>query len=325
MGLQDSSLQSSWVVTAEYAGLRLDAFLRAQLPFLSRSELGTALQQRLFLLNGGRARKGNRLVVGDTIRFVGPAAWLSSGPIPNPQLIVTIVYEDSHILALNKPAGMNSHGFSGREADSVANFVLARWPQLSSIGVSRWQPGLVHRLDRETSGLLLLAKTQAAFDDLCRQFRGRAVKKRYLALVWGSLMRSGSIDFPLAHDAKDNRKMQALITPSRRPAERKAWPALTRFRTRWESGGLTLLELEMQTGVTHQLRAHLAAIDHPIVADRLYGQAGRPSFELSRHFLHAAELQFVHPESKQPIMLKAPLPEELSRVLTRLKMIADAE
>jgi len=319
MVLQDSISERCWVVSAGSAGLRLDAFLRAQLPFLSRSELAGALRERYFSVNGRRARKGDRLADGDAVRFAGPPAWLSPVPIPNPQLAVPIVHEDLHLVALNKPAGMNCHSFSGRDVDSLANFLLARWPELSGIGKSRWEPGLVHRLDYETSGLILVAKTQSAFDDLCRQFRRRAVKKKYLALVWGSTARRGEIDFALAHDFKDERRMRVVVASDHRA--RKVWPALTRFRKVCEQRGLSFLELEMQTGVTHQLRVHLAAIDCPIVGDRLYGADRLETFGLRWHFLHAAELQFTHPGAKSPLTLKAPLPEELSAVLARLNMI----
>ena len=320
MVLQDTSLQRSWVVTADCAGLRLDAFLRAPLPFLSRRELEEAMREQYFSLNGRRARKGDRVMEGDVVQFNGPVEWLSPTPIPNPRLAVPVIYEDAQLLALNKSAGMDCHGFSGRDDDSLANFLLARWPELSGIGKSRWEPGLVHRLDRETSGVVLVAKTQAAFADLCRQFRRRAVKKKYLALVWGNVDEEGTISFPLAHDSKDERKMQAIVVPGHRAPKDKVWPALTHYRKVCEQRGLSFLELEMETGVTHQLRAHLAAIDHPIVGDALYGAAGRETLGLRRHFLHAKELRMTHPVSRRSVKLEAPLPDELAAVLARLKI-----
>jgi len=320
MVLQDSSFERSWAVPTDCAGLRVDAFLRAQLPFLSRRELEEALCEQYFSVNGRRVRKGDRVVEGDVVQFTGPVAWLSPAPIANPRLVVPVLHEDRYLLALNKPAGMNCHGFSGRDNDSLANFLLARWPELSGIGKSRWEPGLVHRLDRETSGVVLIAKTPAAFADLCRQFRRRAVKKNYLALVWGSTPRRGEIDFPLTHDSKDERKMQAIVVPGRRAPKPKVWPALTHYRKICEQRGFSFLELEMETGVTHQLRAHLAAIDHPIVGDALYGAEGRETLGLRRHFLHAKELRLMHPVSRSFVKLEAPLPDELAAVIARLKM-----
>jgi 23S rRNA pseudouridine1911/1915/1917 synthase len=320
MVLQGSSSQPQWTVTAGCAGRRLDAFLRVHLPFLSRSELESALRERFFSINGRQARKGDRVADGDTVQFTGPGAWLSPAPIPNPGLAVPLVHEDIHLLALNKPAGMNCHSFSGREDDSLANFLLAQWPELAGIGKSRWEPGLVHRLDYDTSGIILVARTRAAFDDLCRQFRRRTVGKKYLALVWGSTAQHGTIDFPLAHDPKDERKMQVVAASDERARKRRVWPALTHFKKVCERRRLSFLELEMQTGVTHQLRAHLSAIDHPIVGDRLYGTGREETFGLNRHFLHAAELRFAHPASKRSLTLTAPLPGELLAVLARLDM-----
>jgi 23S rRNA pseudouridine1911/1915/1917 synthase len=320
MVLQDTSLQRSWVVTADRAGLRLDAFLRAPLPFLSRRELEEAMREQYFSINGRRARKGDRVMEGDVVQFNGPVEWLSPTPIPNPRLAVPVIYEDAQLLALNKSAGMDCHGFSGRDDDSLVNFLLAHWPELSGIGKSRWEPGLVHRLDRETSGVVLVAKTQAAFADLRRQFRRRAVKKKYLALVWGNVDEEGTIAFPLAHDFKDERKMQAIVVPGHRAPKDKVWPALTHYRKVCERRGLSFLELEMETGVTHQIRAHLAAIDHPVVGDALYSVAGRETFGLRRHFLHAKELRMTHPVSRRSVKLEAPLPDELAAVLARLKM-----
>ncbi|HEY7558265.1 MAG TPA: RluA family pseudouridine synthase [Candidatus Binatia bacterium] len=322
MDLQDSAFERCWAVSADRAGSRVDAFLRAQLPFLSRREVEDALGERYFFVNGRRARKGDRVAKGDVVQFTGPAAWLFPAPIPNPRLAVPVLYEDGHLLALNKPAGIDCHGFSGRDDDSLANFLVARWPALSGIGKSRWEPGLVHRLDRETSGVVLIAKTQAAFDDLRRQFGRRAVKKTYLALVWGSTEAEGTISFSLAHDPDDKRKMQAMVAPGRRGPKRKVWPALTHYRKVGEGRGLSLLELEMKTGVTHQLRAHLAAVAHPILGDVLYGAGRQETFGLRRHFLHAAAMQFMHPASKSSLMLKAPLPAELSTVLVRLRLIS---
>jgi 23S rRNA pseudouridine1911/1915/1917 synthase len=230
------------------------------------------------------------------------------------------VHEDLHLLAFNKPAGMNCHSFSGRDDDSLTNYLLAHWPELSGIGKSRWEPGLVHRLDYDTSGIILVARTQSAFDDLCCQFRRRAVNKKYLALVWGATAQQGTIDFPLAHDPNDNRKMQVVAAPEARARKRRVWPALTHFRKLCKQCGLSLLELEMQTGVTHQLRAHLAAIGHPIVGDRLYGAGREETFGLQRHFLHAAELRFTHPGSKNSFTLTAPLPDDLLAVLDRFKI-----
>jgi 23S rRNA pseudouridine1911/1915/1917 synthase len=320
MVVQGSSLERSWSVSAGSAGLRLATFLRAQLPFLSRRELEAALSEQCFTVNGRRGRKGDRVASGDMVQFIGQTTWLSPGPIPNPRLVVPVLHEDADLLALDKPAGMDCHGLSGRDDETLANFLLAGWPELSGIGTNRWEPGLVHRLDRETSGLVLVAKTQAAFDDLRRQFRHRGVKKTYQALVWGRADEAGTIAFPLAHDPRDARKMRAIFSRAAPPAKKHIWRALTHYRKLGEQQGVSLLELDMESGVTHQLRAHLAAIAHPIVGDVLYGADAEETFGLRRHFLHAGELRFTHPGSKSLLQLQAPLPAELAAVLARLNM-----
>jgi 23S rRNA pseudouridine1911/1915/1917 synthase len=310
-----------WTVRADDAGSRLDAFLRAQLPFLSRRELDNALREGCFTTNGRPARKGARLAEGDLVQFNGPTARLFEAPVANLELPVPVIYEDSSLLALNKPSGMDCHGFSGMDGKTLANFLVAHWPELASVGKSRWEPGLVHRIDRDTSGLVLVAKNQAVFNKLRSQFRRRAVQKIYLALVWGSTPEKGSIHFPLAHDPRDRRKMRAaVITSGKSVPKHKIWPALTHYVKVGEKNSLSLLQLEMESGVTHQLRAHLALIGHPIVGDALYGSDDRQSFSLQRHFLHASELRLMHPVSNKALELEAPLPQELSAFLTGLKI-----
>ena len=142
--------------------------------------------------------------------FKGAEHWLLTAPVSQSQLRVPIVYEDDAVLVVDKPAGMATHGFSGRDQDTLANFLAAERPDLLMIGKSRWEPGLVHRLDRETSGLVLVAKTQAAFDDLRLQFRRRQVKKKYWALVWGIAEAEGAVAYPIAHDSRDKRRMRAI-------------------------------------------------------------------------------------------------------------------
>jgi 23S rRNA pseudouridine1911/1915/1917 synthase len=301
------------------AGSRLDAFLRAQLPFLSRRELQDALSEGCFTTNGRPARKGCRLAQGDVVRFSGPSATLSSAPIPNLQLRVPVIYEDASLLAFHKPAGMACHGFSGRDDETLANFLVAHWPELAKVGTNRWEPGLVHRIDRATSGLVLAAKTQLIFTAMRSQFRRRVVRKKYLALVSGFTAEAGTIASPLAHDPKDRRKMQ-VVTTGRIETERKLWPALTRYQKLGAQKGVSFLQLEMETGVTHQLRAHLASIGHCIVGDELYATDLQETFGLRRHFLHASELRFMHPVTRRVVHLEAPLPAELVGVLQRLNI-----
>ena len=304
----------SWLVPAKFAAARLDVFARHCLPHLSRRQIDKAIGEKLFLLHGRAGKKGDRLAAGDRLTFSGPAAWLAEEPPPAAELDIRIVYEDAAILALDKPAGVATHGFSARDNATLANFLLARWPELLNVGKSRWEPGLVHRLDVETSGLVLVAKTQAAFDRLRAQFRRRKICKTYWALVWGDAEPEGTIDFPLAHDPRDPRRMRA-VKQSRGVGRRRAWPALTRYRKLGAARGLSLLEIDMATGVTHQIRVHLAAIGHPILGDRLYAVKGKETFGLRRHFLHAKSLAFGHPDDGRVVKLESELPRELRDVL----------
>lgn len=318
MGEQANPVTQSWVVSPEHHELRLDAFVRRCLPHLSRRQIEKAIRSKSFSVASKASKKGDRLVSGDKLDFHGPASWLAAHPRPESELDVPVVYEDSSILIVNKPAGMPSHGFSARENGTLANFLLARWPALAHIGTSRWEPGLVHRIDRETSGLVLIAKTNAAFADLKFQFRHRQLKKIYWALVWGIACAEGLISFPLAHDRRRRSRMRVVQRAAR--TKEKSWKAVTRYRVLGRSRDLSLLEVDMETGVTHQIRAHLAAIGHPIVADALYGGARSETFGLERHFLHARSLTFHHPDSAKILVVNTELPDDLGKLLERLEI-----
>ena len=306
-----------WTVPAQSAPLRLDGFVRCALPHLSRRALDRAIGEKLFLINGRAGKKGDRLAAGDWVAFAGPVEWLAERPPPTERFNVPIIYEDDAILALDKPAGMASHGFSARDDATLTNFLLARWPGLYNVGKSRWEPGLVHRLDVETSGVILVAKTQSAFDSLRAQFRRREVSKTYWALAWGDTLDRGTIDIPLAHDGSDKRRMRAVM-PSASGKPARSWPALTHYRKIAAAHAMSLLEIIMATGVTHQIRVHLAAIGHPIIGDALYGAEGKEKFGLQRHFLHARALEFRHTESQRMVRLESEIPGDLTEVLARL-------
>jgi 23S rRNA pseudouridine1911/1915/1917 synthase len=310
----------SWTVPDGAAAVRLDAFVRRCLPHLSRRQVESAIQSKLFRINERIGKKGDKLSAGDVLTFSGQEHWFITAPAPQPKLQVSIVYEDASVLVVDKPAGMPTHGFSGRDDRTLANFLAAQRPDLLTVGKSRWEPGLVHRLDRDTSGLVLVAKTQSAFEQLVRQFRRREINKKYLALVWRSAPAEGSIAYPIGHDPRDARRMRALLDAVGNKARHKSREALTRFRKLREAGGLSLLEIDMETGVTHQIRVHLAAIGHPIVGDLLYGGERLESFGLKRHFLHASCLEFFHPENCRRTKADSKLPADLADVLTALRM-----
>lgn len=308
----------TWTLPAERGEIRLDAFVRECLPHLSRREIENAIRAKLFFVGRKTHKKGDRLRGGDELIYHGPASWLAANPLPDSALEVPVVYEDASILFVNKPAGMPTHGFSARDSGTLANFLLARRPKLVNIGTSRWEPGLVHRIDRETSGLVLVAKTEPAFANLKSQFRRRRVRKIYWALVWGVTSDDGVIALPLAHASRDRTRMRPVTRGAH--ARGRTWNALTRYRKLGQSRGVSLLEVDMETGVTHQIRVHLSAIGHPIVADPLYGASRSENLGLKRQFLHARSLTIVHPEGGRLLTVEAELPKEFDELLTRLKI-----
>jgi 23S rRNA pseudouridine1911/1915/1917 synthase len=306
----------TWRLPDAHEQIRLDAFVRQCLPHLSRRQIENAIRERLFSRGGKGLKKGDRLAPGDELVFCGSERLLAAKPLPNAEIEVPIVYEDSAILIVNKPAGMPTHGFSGRDHATLANFLLGRYPEIASVGKKRWEPGLIHRLDTETSGLLVVAKTQRGFAALQAQFRGRRVKKIYWALVRGLAPAEGVVEFPLAHDRRDKRRMRIA---SRETGER-SWKALTRYRRIGQSRRASLLEIDMETGVTHQIRVHLAAIGYPIIGDSLYGDGKMENFGLERQFLHARSLTLQHPDSGRWLTAEAELPDELAGLLNRLSL-----
>ena len=321
MSVQDSNEKVRWKTTAAEEGVRLETFVRHHLPHLTRRQSAKAIDENAFSVNGRRGKKGQRLKQGDLVIFHGAAHWLSNSPVAAKDGRISIAYEDAEIIVVDKPAGMATHGFSARDVDTLANRLITRWPELISVGKSRWEPGLLNRLDTETSGLVLVAKNQPAFENLREQFRRRRIIKKYIALVWGNPADSGSISLVLAHDSTDKSRMQ-VVDAFRADRQRlRSWQALTRFRKLANSGEMSLLEIFMETGVTHQIRVHLAAIGHPIVGDSLYASQRRPT-QLGRHFLHACHLELSHPASGVRIGVGSPMPSELTNFLERMEIVA---
>jgi 23S rRNA pseudouridine1911/1915/1917 synthase len=321
VAVQGCSQNLTWEISAAEEGDRLETFVRRRLPHLSRRQSAKAIDENAFLVNGRRPTKGQRLKQADLVIFQGAQHWLFDSPVAAVNGRVIITYEDAELIVVDKPAGIPTHGFSGRDVDTLANFLVAQWPELSSVGRSRWEPGLLNRLDTETSGLVLVAKNQPAFNHLREQFRRRRVTKKYMALVWGEAASSGSISLALAHDPNEKSRMQ-VVNEFRSDRQRpRSWRALTCFRELAGSGEMSLLEISMKTGVTHQIRVHLAAIGHAIVGDSLYGSENYRTI-LERHFLHASRLEFAHPTSGQSTVVESPLPTELNSFLERMKIVA---
>lgn len=290
------------------AGRRLDVFL-AEFLSVSRTRVQRAIADGEVRVNGQVRRPSYRLEPGDDIEGDIPAP-VTTDLVPE-DLPLTIRFEDEAILVLEKPAGQVVHPAAGVTHGTLANALAFHFGQ-PRLGGDALRPGLVHRLDRDTSGLMVVAKTDAALEHLAEQFRARTVEKRYVALVHGDLVGTGTIDAPIARDRKHRLKM-AVDAAGR--------PARSHYVVRQRFGPVTLLDIRIETGRTHQIRVHCAHIRHPVVGDSLYGLGRdrqlrdphqRQAVErLGRQFLHAARLAFVHPVSAQPMCFTSPLPPDL--------------
>jgi 23S rRNA pseudouridine1911/1915/1917 synthase len=308
-------MTSSFTVPAEARGRRLDRFLAAQLPAFSRAQIQRAIRDAGAQLDGKTIRRpGLRLRGGERLTVKLPeAAPATAEPEDIP---LDILYEDPDLIAVNKPAGLVVHAGAGRKRGTLVNALLHRYGRLSSLGAPL-RPGIVHRLDKPTSGVLVVARTDAAHRALVAQFQHREVEKRYLALAHGRLAgATGVIRLPVARDPLRRTRM----TTRRREGRQ----AQTDYRVLQSAPGFTLLEAFLRTGRTHQVRVHFSSLGHPLVGDTLYGAPrllrwdGKTAPTLARIFLHAQRLRFLHPLTQRPVEVSAPLPAELAELLDRL-------
>jgi 23S rRNA pseudouridine1911/1915/1917 synthase len=301
----------TYVVTPEDAGERLDKLV-ARAAGVSRQRAMALIEERRVRVDHRRLRKGDRAEPGAVIVIERPP---SEAPVPDAGQPLAVLHVDALLLALDKPAGENMHPLSAGETGTLANAVVARYPDVEGASDEVRCPGLVHRLDRETSGVVLWARTREAHAALRDQFTTRTVTKRYLALVDGLVEGEGELNVPLAHDPKNVAKM--LATPY--PAEAEALdarPALTRYRAVSHGPDATLVDIEIPTGVMHQIRAHFAFVGHPVIGDALYG--GRELPGLTRHLLHASSIAFQHPDGSGRVRIDAPLPEAFAAAMRTL-------
>jgi 23S rRNA pseudouridine1911/1915/1917 synthase len=309
------------IVAPEDSSERLDRYLAAQLPELSRTRLQELTEEGFVLVDGRAARPSHRVRPGETIEVeVRPRAPLIAEPEDIP---LEILYEDADVVVVNKPAGMSVHAGAGHSRGTLVNALLHRRKKLSSVG-GELRPGIVHRLDRGTSGALIVAKHDVAHAKLAEQFRLRRIEKTYLAFVHGKLTGgSGRIELPIARDPRRRVRM----TARRVAASRHAREARTDWRVLAHLDGFTLVEVDLRTGRTHQIRVHFSALHHPVVGDTLYGAPKNPRLGkqalplLQRNFLHAARVAFAQPATGERIVVRAPLPPDLRGYLMR---IADA-
>jgi 23S rRNA pseudouridine1911/1915/1917 synthase len=306
-------------VTDEYAGERLDRFLAAVLPGHSRSQIQRLIKEGLVQV-GPRAVRANASVrTGDTVVVDVPAPTAAEPAAED--IPLDIAYEDSHLIVVNKAAGMVVHPAAGHAGGTLVNALLHHVTDLSGIG-GELRPGIVHRLDRGTSGLIVVAKHDRAHESLARQFHDREVEKDYLALVWGVVQAGRRIEAPIGRDPVNRQKMSAR--------SRRARTAVTRITRVQHLKGVTLAQIAIHTGRTHQIRVHLSGIGHPIAGDVLYGGARRrvpadlrPILRLERPFLHAARLAFTHPNDGRRLEFTAALPRDLQTVLDEIVQLQE--
>ena len=312
------------VVAAGEAGLRLDTWLARRLPALSRSRLQALIEAGHVRLDSAPARASARVKAGQVAAVRVPAATPAEPKAED--IPLRVVHEDAWLLVIDKPAGLVVHPGAGAAGGTLVNALLARVHDLSGIG-GVLRPGIVHRLDRGTSGLLVVAKDDATHRALVRQFASRTVEKEYLALVHGSPgRRSGEIDAPIGRDPLRRQRM-SVRAPRGREAK-TSWSVVERF------DGAALLRVRIHTGRTHQIRVHLLSIGHPVAGDAVYGGTRTPSSRraaarqalssLERPALHAARLAFAHPASGARIAFEAPLPGDFARVIGELRAASRA-
>lgn len=294
------------IVQGKDAGTRLDSFLVSHIPDNSRSFVQKLIKNNLVSVNKGFCKNNYRVKKGDRILIT----------IPKPQRLTVeaadipldIVYEDDWLVIVNKPAGMAVHPAPGNRTDTLVNALLYRYDNLPEVnGITR--PGIVHRLDKDTTGLLVVAKNERVHRDLAEQFKERSVNRRYIALVKGTIEEDGgTIEAPIGRHLTNRKRMAVVARNSRY--------AVSHFEVIKRHSGYTLVEVRLETGRTHQIRVHMHYIGHPVIGDTKYGSPGDLAAE--KLMLHAAVLGFVHPKKKGYVEFEAPLPEYFQSILKSL-------
>jgi 23S rRNA pseudouridine1911/1915/1917 synthase len=294
---------NAFTASAADAGKRLDHFLLEKLPQYSRSRLQTWIKDGGVLVNGAAAKTSLTLRGGEQVE-VTPADLPPLTAEPE-DLPLDILYEDASVIAINKPADLVVHAGAGNHSGTLVNRLVHHFEKLSQVG-GDLRPGIVHRLDKGTSGVILVARDDASHRALAAQFSSRSVEKIYLALVHGKVQaEEGRLTSPIARDPSRRLRMTTRLDAGR--------PALTQYRVLRRFDKLTYLEVRIGTGRTHQIRVHLSSIGHPVAGDRLYGAP-----PAARVFLHAHRIRFVSPSTGVPVTVEAPLPPELALWLAAL-------
>ena len=294
-------------LTVEETGERVDKYATEHSDGITRSQIQKLIEQGCVTVNGRTAKAGQKLAAGDEVSITIPPP-PPSGLLPE-EIPLKIVYEDNDLIVVDKPAGLTVHPAPGHPSGTLANAIAAHLGHTPEGGESL-RPGIVHRLDKDTSGLIIVAKNAAAHAKLSEQFKSRSVTKKYLTLVKGRIQpETGVIEAAIGRDSRDRKRMAVV-------SELRGREAKTNYRVVEYIGDYSLLEIKPETGRTHQIRVHLAAIGFPVVGDPIYGA---PSTQLNRQFLHAAELGFRLPSSGEYVEFKSELPEDLKGELEQVK------
>lgn len=302
---QETAVPEFHEFTVEVSESRLDQYLAGLDTGMTRSQLSRLIVEGQALVNGRPAKPSSKVRAGDSVSL--------SVPPPRPtgvvaqDIPVTVVYQDESVVVIDKPAGLAVHPGPGHPDMTLVNALLAMCPDIQGIG-GEIRPGIVHRLDKDTSGLMMVAKTHQAHNDLSAQIKTRQVTKGYLALVEGSLKSTeGKVDAPVGRHPRRRTRMAVVVGGKE---------ARTNYKVRQELRGHSLVELYLETGRTHQIRVHMAHLGHPLVGDTTYGHA---SHLVDRHFLHAFHLGFKHPITGEPLDFKIDLPPDLTPAIDALR------
>ncbi len=311
-------------VTENHVSKRLDIYIAHYEPHISRNRIQTLIRSGLALVDGRQEKPGYKVKLGENITLDLPERKIHD-VLPEP-IPLSVIYEDAHIIVLNKPPGIVVHPAPGNYTGTLVNALLYHYGSLPSRGAgregdARERAGIVHRLDKDTSGVMVVARTQEALRSLSMQFKDRVVRKRYIALVSGVIKKgSGTIEVALGRHVKERKKISVHTN--------KAREAVTSFIVKERYPKATMVEVEIKTGRTHQIRVHLAHIGHPVLGDYVYGGGKATHFGesiISRQMLHAETLSLLHPDTKALMSFTAPLPEDMALIVDKLRVTKQNE
>ena len=309
-----TTITHTHTVTEHHVGKRLDVFISHYEPHISRNRIQTLIKDSLALVNSNPEKPGYKVKLGEIITLELPERIIHE-VLPEP-IPLYVIYEDPHIIVLNKPPGLVVHPAPGNYTGTLVNALLYHYGSLPPSGAAGDErAGIVHRLDKDTSGVMVVARTREALRSLSAQFKNRVTKKRYLALVSGVIKKgSGTIEVGIGRHVKERKKISVHT--------HKAREAVTSFVVKERYKNATLVEVEIKTGRTHQIRVHMAHIGHPVLGDRVYGGGKATKFgesQITRQMLHAETLALLHPDTGTPLSFTAPPPADMTAIIKILR------